>query len=212
MHPPPLARISRCRPEDFGFVACTRGGVTMRRLISLSTVSLLFFLALACATGADPITGGDLDPPPGQPPPEQLPADNLPPVAQPVAVEVLYSSPLSGFDQPRRFAVRERAAWFELWAQMTANLAPSPDPPSVDFTRQTVLVAAMGNRSSGGYSIAIPDVGTEDSRLFAVVESMSPGLGCTTTQSLTAPVAAVSVSAVAATVEWIERQDTLDCT
>ncbi len=97
--------------------------------------------------------------------------------------------------------VRDDAAWQRLWAQHTANVQPQPAPPTVDFSRQCVIVAWMGHRSTGGYAIAISKVvidWREDATV--TIQRTSPPPGSITTQVITNPVAMVIVPRFGGTV------------
>src|SRR4051812_24774009 len=61
----------------------------------------------------------------------------------------------SGFDQPARVVVRDAATWRLVWNQVFLRQTPVPPLPSVDFSREMIVVVALGSRSSGGYSILL---------------------------------------------------------
>lgn len=99
----------------------------------------------------------------------------------------------SGFTTPERRVIRDTAAWSSAWATLWAHNATAPALPAVDFTREMVLVAAMGQRSTGGHDILIDSVAATGSELLVRVRSRSPGAGCATTSALTEPVDIVRV-------------------
>ena len=116
-----------------------------------------------------------------------------------------------------RVAVRQRlvltdaAAWARLWGEATAGYHPRPPVPAVDFAADVVVVAAMGTRASGGYSIHIDRAYEADGRLHVVVREVTPGPRCATTAALTAPLTAVRVARGEAPVLFVERAETLAC-
>lgn len=138
--------------------------------------------------------------------PEQVPEN-----AVPVAQEPVFSEYYSGIDEPDRQVIRDWEAWKALWGEVTRNRAPKPDPPAIDFSGDMVIVAAMGRRSTGGYSISIDEIRRSEGRLFAVVTEVSPGSGCMTTQAFTAPVTAVRIPWSDEPVTFVERKETQDC-
>ncbi len=126
-------------------------------------------------------------------------------------IEEVARASSTGIEEPRRTIVRTEAQWRELWGELAARVIPPSEPPAVDFDRRMVIVAAMGRRPTGGYSISIEEVrATADSLHVSVVET-SPGPGCLTTQALTAPVAAVSVERHPGAPVFLEREETRDC-
>jgi hypothetical protein len=123
---------------------------------------------------------------------------------------VRYGSYYSGFDARTRLIVRDQATWESTWTQLTGAVQPKPPAPAVNFETQMVLVAAMGSRNTGGYSISI-DAATENGdALLATVRETSPGNTCGTTQSITAPATATIVPRRSA-VTFVELADKHEC-
>lgn len=161
-------------------------------LIALAVTSVA-----ACGSPAAESTSPDL-------------ASEAPEGAVIVETEKLIESPNSGIEERRRLVVRGDADWRALWSEATSNIAPAPEPPAVDFGTEMVVVAAMGRRPSGGYSIEIDEVRRADGRLYASVVETSPGPGCFATQALTAPLVAVRVPR-ADDVTFVDSEATRDC-
>lgn len=128
-----------------------------------------------------------------------------------VTAEALFTDSYSGIDDARRLVIRDASRWQAVWAEVVGQRTPAPDPPSVDFDQDMVILAAMGRRGTGGYTIAIDRVYAEGGQLYAVVRETSPAPGCMTIQALTAPVTAVQVPQSDQAVSFIERKEMLDC-
>ena len=134
-----------------------------------------------------------------------------------VALDVLPFSPpvawhlYSGVSQRARLVIRDAAAWEAFWSEVTAYNHPPPPLPEIDFESETVLAAAMGGRSTGGYSIHIDDVRDSDGHLYVVVREMSPGRSCMLTQAPTAPVIAIRVPRRDGPVTFVERTGVHRC-
>lgn len=140
---------------------------------------------------------------------------DLPPNAElvqsaPVAIDVAAAG-TSGIETPARRVITDAAAWAAAWTEIHATVQPEPARPEVDFGKSVVFLAAMGTRSSGGYSIAIEGVYRAADRLYVLVREKSPGPSCMTTQAITAPVAAVSTARVELPVTFLERKETVNC-
>ena len=92
--------------------------------------------------------------------------------------------------EPIRVVIRDGDAWNKMWREMFANpLCGSnevPPPPPIDFTREMIIVAALGARPTSGYGIVIDQAYERGDRLEVVVRSILPGGG--TFQVLTNPV------------------------
>ena len=138
-----------------------------------------------------------------------FPTDALAVEFEPV-VEVS-SMPLGGPQEPTRSVVRDEQSWLEFWRALTSVVIPGPEPPTVDFTGDMVLIAAMGRRATGGHSVSIEGVYVSNGVLLVDVLERSPGIGCFSTQVITAPVTAVRVPVHAGSVEFVIREESSRC-
>ena len=127
-------------------------------------------------------------------------------------VDAIGGSLIGGPQEAARSVVRDQRAWVEFWGLLTAALLPAPDAPAVDFTQDMVIIAAMGSRASGGYTISVEGVYTSGGELYVDVLERSPGVGCFSTQVMTAPVTAVLVGSYAGPVRFVTRQESSPCT
>ncbi|MDO8434616.1 MAG: protease complex subunit PrcB family protein [Candidatus Binatus sp.] len=118
----------------------------------------------------------------------------------------------SGLATPARIVVRDPATWQSVWTQIHARRSPQPALPAFDFSREMVVVAALGTRSSGGYGILLERASAEVADGVAIsVRSSSPGKNCGVTLALTAPVDIASLPLSAGPVRFVERSVTTDC-
>jgi hypothetical protein len=95
----------------------------------------------------------------------------------------------SGLRDSALVVVRDAGAWATLWSRIHASRGSVPALPVIDFAREMVIVAALGERNSGGYTILV------DSALAApaggavfVIRSIAPGPRCGVTAALSQPV------------------------
>jgi len=117
----------------------------------------------------------------------------------------------SGFTQPVRQVIASEAEWRAAWSTLYQRATPQSAAPPVDFGRETVLLAALGERSSGGYSILVDSVYAAPGETQVVVRKTSPGAGCSVIGAMTQPVDVVRVPRVSGTVTWIEKDEVRDC-
>ena len=176
----------------------------MRRLMSLSRTVLLAAAAVATAI-------------PGCRKPEPVAPENAAivdattPSSQSIVVTRLRPGPesftySSGITAPRRETIRDEAAWRAAWAEIWARTGPTPPPlPTIDFTRDMIVLAALGQRNSGGYSITVDSASRATSGIVVWVTKLTPG-NCGTLAALTQPVDVVSMPKVAGTAEFRERE------
>ena len=74
-----------------------------------------------------------------------------------------------------------------------------------------VVLVAMGQRPTGGYSITVEGVYDASGRMFARVREKSPGATCIVSEAFTAPVDAVRVPRRDGAVIFVERAETVVC-
>lgn len=117
----------------------------------------------------------------------------------------------SGVDAPAREVVRTDAQWRAAWARIHRHRHPAPAVPAVDFGRESVLLAAMGSRSAGGYTIGVDSATATADAIHVFVTERSPGRTCVTTQALTAPVHAVALPVDGRTVQFHENAVVREC-
>ena len=101
-----------------------------------------------------------------------------------------------------RFTVSQDLASFKLlWREHAGDLESLPD---VDFEHEMVLLAAMGEQTTGGYSLKITEVVEENGRLIAHMKRIEPDPSQMVIQMLTAPVHFVIVPRQDLPVDFVE--------
>ena len=105
----------------------------------------------------------------------------------------LVHSSRSSFVRPAYMVIRDDETWMQTWLRIKNKYADPKSAPQVDFKRYMILVAAMGPKRSGGYSIRIKRIVDAPSRIEVDLEAMEPGITCTTSQALTSPVQVVRI-------------------
>jgi hypothetical protein len=117
----------------------------------------------------------------------------------------------SGFGEPVRRVVDDAAEWEDAWRELWRSHNPVPPAPAVDFSREVVLLAAMGTRSSGGYSIHVEDAAAKGDHVTVRVIETSPGRACGVTAALTEPVDIVKLSRTPLPIRWETVKSVHDC-
>ena len=75
--------------------------------------------------------------------------------------------------QRSRLAIRNRDEFSRFWEQLLGTSSHRPPPPEVDFSREMIVVAAMGQQPSSGYQIVIDGACEVNNRLEVFVRSMN---------------------------------------
>jgi hypothetical protein len=174
--------------------------------MKLTFLAALLALA-ACAPAPQP--EGAMDPPSAAPPAD-VRGGPIPPRRFDDATSSRFRSQ-SGLAEAGQQVVRDAGAWSALWARITRGSGPDAGLPAVDFGREMVLVAAMGRRATGGYTVTIEAVDEAGGEWVARVAEQSPGPRCGTTQAVTAPADVVVVPRTDRPIRWAVRQVVHDC-
>lgn len=117
----------------------------------------------------------------------------------------------SGLGAAERTVIEDQSAWAAAWAKLSANTRPAPPAPMIDFARYSVILVALGERGTGGYSIEVTRLASTSDYLYAEVTSTSPGSRCGTTQALTQPYDIVRIPRAHPPVVFTERSVTNEC-
>ncbi len=74
-----------------------------------------------------------------------------------------------------------------------------------------VVVAALGQRATGGYDVRVSRLATARDYLYVEITSTSPGPACGTTQAFSQPVDIVRVAKLHAPLVYVERALVRNC-
>jgi len=176
-------------------------GIRPRSLLRAAIAVAFLAQLVACSEDAGP-TG-----------PRTGTAADVPPSAQVVAFDVVQevTTPVSGILDERRLVITDAAAWQALWEEFQGNVIPLPPAPGIDFSQRMAIVATLGTRPDGGYSVAIPEVARDGDVLYVVVEEGIAGIECVTTDQVTSPAVAVTVPRAGGEVRFVERETAYPC-
>jgi hypothetical protein len=119
-------------------------------------------------------------------------------------VQPLHATLYSNILEERRILIRDAESWAALWPQMVSIGAPQT-PPFVDFSKEDVLIAAMGERRVGGFQISVLEVQTVERNTQVVVRSTIPGPTCDRAEVISAPLDAVRIRKITGTLTFDER-------
>lgn len=145
-------------------------------------------LAICCALLSLSIVGGEPGSP-GQPP-------------TPIKLRPIAKGGFTAMRDAKQEVVKEATRWKAIWLE---HAGKSTVPlPEVDFSKELVIVTAMGQRPTGGYSIQIAKVETAAGKVKVYVQRKSPAKGSMTIQVLTAPFEFVAIPKTDLPVEFLE--------
>lgn len=105
------------------------------------------------------------------------------PAPEPAHREIAqWSGPYGGGDAPATRVLRTADEWNAFWRQVGRDV-----PRPFDATREMAVAVHSGQKRSGGYTVAIANVGPQDGRLVVEYRETSPAPDMMVTQALTAP-------------------------
>lgn len=109
---------------------------------------------------------------------------------------------VSGLTEPGRLVIRDEGEYLRTWMRHVSNLNRIGLPPAVDFSKEMVLVIAMGRRPTGGYVTDVVDVELRGRTLRVLVGERDPFLGSLQIQQVTEPFVFVALPAMVARVDF----------
>lgn len=108
--------------------------------------------------------------------------------------------------------IASEEAWQTTWAQLFGCASPLPPLPAVDFGREMLVLAALGGRPTGGYTVAIHSAVVDEGAVLRVqVIEERPGRGCAVAAVATYPVAVARVPRADVTIASQRVIAEIDC-
>lgn len=112
------------------------------------------------------------------------------------------ASTSGGPEAARRSVIRDATGWADLWAKSNAHIAPVPKAPAVDFSKEVVAFAALGQKPTAGFSIEIVGARKEYGKLVLLVAERAPAAGAPAAAVVTSPWHAVVLEKSDLPMEW----------
>lgn len=105
---------------------------------------------------------------------------------------------VNGFPSEKklRLVIKNREEFSDYWKQLTSKVPPgdwAPALPEIDFSKETIVVSAMGTRPTSGYGTIIDGVCEVDGRVEVFITNYEGGPCGMQLQILTAPADAVRI-------------------
>lgn len=116
-------------------------------------------------------------------------------------VRTLARGSQSGIKKAERVTAQTQEEWTALWKRH-AGEAAAADAPKVDWSKEMVLGAFLGSRTTGGYAVQIAGVKEQAGKLVVQVETRSPKPGGFVTQAITSPFHLAAVPKSSLPVTW----------
>ncbi len=108
--------------------------------------------------------------------------------------QVLRSGANSGLQSaaPQVQVVQDAASFERLFTRVMAATVPAPTPPAVDFTKDMVVYASLGEKPTAGYGVTIESIACVQATLKVKLAASAPKPGAMVAQVITNPYAIVA--------------------
>ncbi len=107
--------------------------------------------------------------------------------SQSIAFSELNSGTNGGFNEKVNQVITDQNTYNEVWAAAFSKFANPQKPNRIDFEKNMVLLVAMGERTSGGYTIKIKSIDDIGENIKVTIKEEKPGTSCMTTSVMTYP-------------------------
>jgi hypothetical protein len=111
----------------------------------------------------------------------------------------------SAIDERTELVIRSEAEWKKWWADHISQGDENNAAPPIDFTKEIILVAGMGTKNTGGFSIECSSIKREGNVLTATFQTRSPAPDAMVTMALTAPCIIIAVPQHAGEVKFVVK-------
>ena len=121
------------------------------------------------------------------------------------AFETIRQESYSAILTPRNEVIRDQQTWQSLWPAIWGS-SPAPPPPAVDFSRESVVLAAMGETPDACFRTHIVQIAADSSRALIQVEHRRPPPSCVCPAVIGHPVHVVRTERLPAATQFSSRQ------
>jgi hypothetical protein len=105
------------------------------------------------------------------------------------------------------YPIGTKEEWDNMWIGINPSLKGGPE---FDFNANTAIGLFLEQQSTGGYGIDVTKI-TESNRIIVYVVNKSPGLGCMTTEALTAPYKVLKIEKTKKPIIFKTEQKIVNC-
>ena len=127
-----------------------------------------------------------------QPLAPDAPGDPVPLIR--LSVEPHAFSVFSAVDRPQRFVIRDAATLAQQWPAWWSTMSQPPRMPDLDFSREMLVVVALGAKPTSGYDVVLDSAARRDDRLTIYVRTTAPPPGSVVLTVITHPIDLARVS------------------
>jgi len=113
-----------------------------------------------------------------------------------VHFETLVEDPIGGYVKEEIRVVNDYEGLLEVYGYVNRIRKPGFSIPNIDFSKETVVAIFMGEKTTGGFSIAAESVKEENGKLVVKIKETKPGSKDMVTMAINQPFCFVKISSI----------------
>lgn len=126
-------------------------------------------------------------------------------------MEIILDGTYSAVEDKREILLNNNEDFQKLMADVYKNLDQMPRIPVVDFNKNSVVAVFIGNRSNGGFMVAIDSITEGSKNLTVNITETTPGKNCMVTDAITRPFTLVKIPKTESKLVFKTKQIVKDC-
>lgn len=123
----------------------------------------------------------------------------------------LQSGNNGGFKEKSNQIISDQKEFSKIWDQAFVNYMNKESAPEVDFTKNIVLLIALGEKTSGGHTIKVNSIVESNENTIVNILETCPGKGCMTTESITYSYQIVQIEKPNKPIQFSTIEKIIDC-
>lgn len=105
-----------------------------------------------------------------------------------VSYGTIDKGPTSGFQAPQQSYIATQKEWVDTWITREGPVTPKRPHPTIDFSREVVIVAALGTKPTGGFAIEITRIVRTKDAIEIYIRTTAPQDGLKPPPGPTSPI------------------------
>jgi len=113
-----------------------------------------------------------------------------------VSFETLVEGQMGGHVKEEIRVISDRKSLLEIYGYVNRIRKPGFSIPKIDFSKETVIAVFMGEKTTGGFSVAIENVKEENKKLIVKIKETKPGPKDMVTMVITQPFCFAKINSI----------------
>ena len=131
--------------------------------------------------------------------------------SSPLTFKSIAKDSYGGFEEPTLEQYTNQKDFETAWRKAWSNFSDSVSLPQIDFTKNNVVLVALGMRNNGGYQLKLNSVIENNKEVIIDYTEFTPNQKCLYTQALVFPYEFISISKTSKKIEFRLSKQIGDC-